>query len=79
MQKFKYYSFKCFEEDLETMLEPLGADGWRLHTCEPFMTTGAEGSGPLEVFCVLDKCYVDEDPHMEEESDSGIKAMAMKS
>ena len=50
--KFAYRSFECSPEDLEALLNEAGAEGWRLHTCDPIGVVGVEGIGSL-VYCVI--------------------------
>lgn len=77
MHIFKYHSFTCeVGETLETRLNELGAQGWRLHTCEPIRTMGPAGSGPLEAFVVMDMLLVAEDEDQHEEPQS--EGLAMK-
>ena len=54
MPIFKYLSFVCEADQLEARLNEYGAQGWRLHTCEPVATVGPSGSGVLNAFVVLD-------------------------
>ena len=54
MITFKYTSFVCEIDELAGRLDELGAQGWRLHTCEPTATIGPSGSGVLRIFVVMD-------------------------
>lgn len=51
---FLYKSSTCEEEELETRLNQHGAEGWRLHTCEPFVIQGVVGVGSLKYAVVMD-------------------------
>jgi hypothetical protein len=51
---FDYHSFTCDADELQAHLDELGARGWRLHTCEPYVVQGVEGVGTLKIFCVMD-------------------------
>lgn len=52
---FQYLTFVCEQSDLQTRLTEAGLEGWRLHTCEPVVMVGPEGSGLLNVLVVLDR------------------------
>lgn len=54
MVPIKYISFQCDFDDLEAKLNEHGLQGWRLHTCEPVVTMGPQGSGNLHAFVVMD-------------------------
>lgn len=55
MPIFDYISFVCEADQLQPRLKELGAQSWRLHTCEPVPTVGSNGSGTLYAFVVMDK------------------------
>ena len=56
---FKYLTFVCPQVELQAALTTHGLEGWRLHTCDPVVTMGPEGSGLLNAFVVLDR-YIEE-------------------
>jgi hypothetical protein len=57
--RYKYIHFVCEQDALDARLNQYGAEGWRLHTCEPVATVGISGTGTLHAFVVLDR--IDED------------------
>lgn len=61
MTQFLYHTFVCDHDELEPKLNELGAQGWRLHTCEPVVTIGPQGTGLLKTLIVLDMMVVEED------------------
>lgn len=60
MPIFDYLHFVCEQSELEALLKKHGLEGWRLHTCDPVVTVGPQGSGMLNAFVVMDK-FIDED------------------
>lgn len=74
---FEYKAFVCEEEDLETLLNKAGQEGWRLHTCEPFVVIGQEGIGSLKFAVVLDQVY-NESEETGQESSGSIEGIPMK-
>jgi len=66
MPIFQYLTFVCEQVDLQSALSEHGLKGWRLHTCEPIVTVGPQGSGILQTLIVMDRVVVesgeDEDP-----------------
>ena len=74
MTQFLYLSFVCDQPSLEAKLNELGRQGWRLHTCEPVMTFGPAGNGPLQAFVVMDMAVVEEpgDNPAEDAASEGI-------
>ena len=60
MPHFQYVTFVCEQTELQTMLTEHGLNGWRLHTCDPVVTVGPQGSGLLNAFVVMDK-FIDEE------------------
>ncbi len=71
MPIFQYFTFVCEQPDLQERLTKLGLDGWRLHTCDPVVTLGPQGSGMLNAFVVMDK-FIDEaeDPQVADNEDA---------
>ena len=55
MPVFRYINFLCEQTELDALLNQYGSEGWRLHTCEPVVTMGPQGSGLLHAFVVMDK------------------------
>lgn len=76
MPIFKYLHFVCEQPDLQDLLSRYGAEGWRLHTCEPVATIGPYGSGALNVLIVMDRAIYPETEEVETESAS--EGIAMK-
>lgn len=58
MPYFQYLTFVCEQLELQALLTKHGLEGWRLHTCDPVVTVGPQGSGMLHAFVVMDK-FVD--------------------
>ncbi len=52
---FQYLTFVCEQSELQELLSQHGLEGWRLHTCDPVVTVGPQGSGMLNAFVVMDK------------------------
>ncbi len=52
--------------------------GWRLHTCDPVVTVGPQGSGLLNAFVVMDKFVEEEDPQVVDTEDAQ-EGIAMRS
>jgi hypothetical protein len=77
--QIKYLHFVCAAgEELQNRLTEHGAEGWRLHTCDPVPTVGPNGSGTLNAFVVMDmQDFSDEEVQTLEEADRG--AIRMKS
>ncbi len=59
MPHFQYLTFVCDQTQLQAMLTQYGLEEWRLHTCDPVVTLGPQGSGMLNAFVVMDK-FIDE-------------------
>jgi hypothetical protein len=78
MPVFKYINFLCEQTELETRLNEYGAEGWRLHTCEPVATMGEKGSGLLYAFVVLDKMVQPEEQKIAAQFPSDIEGLEMK-
>ena len=55
MPIFQYLTFVCDQTELQALLTQHGLEGWRLHTCDPIVTVGPQGSGLLNAFVVMDK------------------------
>ena len=60
MPHFQYLTFVCEQTELQAKLTEHGLEGWRLHTCDPVVTLGPQGSGMLNAFVVMDK-FIDEE------------------
>ena len=61
MPIFQYLTFVCEQTELQERLTQAGLEGWRLHTCDPVVTLGPQGSGMLNAFVVMDR-YIEPDP-----------------
>ena len=77
MPIFQYLTFVCPQTDLQVLLTKHGLEGWRLHTCDPVVTMGPEGSGLLNAFVVMDR-YFEEQEAEEEEVEGANEGIAMK-
>ena len=55
MPIFQYLTFVCEQTELQDLLTQHGLEGWRLHTCDPVVTVGPQGSGLLNAFVVMDR------------------------
>lgn len=76
MLKFYYNTFVCDHPELQARLMELGEDGWRLHTCEPVIRSGPDGSsGLLQVLVAMDKV---EEISEEVEAETAPEGIAMK-
>lgn len=81
LPKFEYLTFLCEQEKLQELLTIAGQDRWRLHTCDPVLPFGSEGSGVLHVLVVLDRVVVEEEEpetDMEGSETNVAEAMAAK-
>ena len=76
MTQYAYLHFICDATELQEKLSFHGAEGWRLHTCEPIRTTGPAGSGLLQAFVVMDGVVLPPEPT--EEPEPEVKGMAMR-
>ena len=78
MLHFQYLTFVCEQIELQERLTQAGLEGWRLHTCDPVVTLGPQGSGMLNAFVVMDK-FIDEeeDPQVVDNEDAQ-EGIAMK-
>ena len=54
---FQYLTFVCPQDELQAALSTHGLEGWRLHTCDPVVSMGPEGSGLIKAFVVLDRYF----------------------
>ncbi len=63
MPIFQYLTFVCEQTALQDLLTKHGLEGWRLHTCDPVVTVGPQGSGMLNAFVVMDR-YIEPDPEV---------------
>ena len=77
MPIFQYVTFVCEQTELQTMLTEYGLNGWRLHTCDPVVTLGPQGSGMLNTFVVMDK-FVDEEETQQVDDGDAHEGIAMK-
>ena len=77
MPYFQYITFVCEQTALQTMLTEYGRDGWRLHTCDPVVTVGPQGSGLLNAFVVMDK-FIDEEEDPQVAVDDAPEGIAMR-
>ncbi len=78
MIRFEYLHFICEQDELQGTLTLRGEEGWRLHTCEPVVTMGPNGSGAMSAFVVMDQAIQEEEeqeydnlPHFDD--DEGLK------
>ena len=80
MPIFEYLTFLCEQTELQAELTKRGQEGWRLHTCDPVVTVGPQGSGLLHAFVVMDR-YIEPEPDIPEEitvDDGAPEGIAMK-
>lgn len=77
MPIFQYLTFVCEQTELQERLTQAGLKGWRLHTCDPVVTLGPQGSGTLNAFVVMDK-FVEEEDSQVVDSDDAQEGIAMK-
>lgn len=71
MPTFQYLTFVCEQSELQAKLTQHGLEGWRLHTCDPVVTLGPQGSGMLNAFVVMDKFVdVEEDQQVVDDDDA---------
>ena len=76
---FLYKTFICDDDELSNELNVAGAEGWRLHTCEPVVIAGAEGIGSLRFVVVMDLGPItNQEPEAEPEDVPDFAAMSMK-
>ena len=72
--QIEYIHFVCEAgEELQALLTEHGANGWRLHTCDPVSTVGQSGSGTLKAFVVMDKQIFDEEVPAQEADRGAIR------
>ncbi len=74
---FQYLTFVCPQDELQAALTQHGLEGWRLHTCDPVVTMGPEGSGLLNAFVVLDRYVEPEEAEVEVADDGASEGIAM--
>lgn len=79
MPIFQYLHFLCEQTELQALLTEHGLEGWRLHTCDPVVTVGPQGSGLLHAFVVMDR-YVEEpvDPEKPVGDEDAQEGIAMR-
>ncbi len=78
MPIFQYVTFVCEQTELQTMLTEHGLNGWRLHTCDPVVTVGPQGSGLLNAFVVMDKFIDEEEDQRVVDDDDAQEGIAMR-
>ncbi len=78
MPYFQYITFVCEQTELQAKLTERGLEGWRLHTCDPVVTVGPQGSGLLNAFVVMDKFVDEEDGDQVVNDDDAQEGIAMK-
>ena len=78
MPIFQYLTFVCEQTELQERLTKLGLDGWRLHTCDPVVTVGPQGSGLLNAFVVMDRYVEPDSEELVVEDDDAQEGIAMK-
>jgi len=60
MPKFQYLHFTAGSEVLQEQLNIHGADGWRLHSCDPVTAVVEDNRGVILFVVVMDKMTSDE-------------------
>ena len=75
---FQYLTFVCEQSELQELLSQHGLEGWRLHTCDPVVAVGSQGSGMLNAFVVMDKFSDEEYDQQVVVDDDAHKGIAMK-
>lgn len=78
MPSFHYLTFMCEQIELQAKLTPRGLEGWRLHTCDPVVMAGPQGSGILQMLVVMDKIIAEDDQQVVVDSDDAHEGIAMK-
>ena len=78
MPIFQYVTFVCEQSELQDRLTQAGLEGWRLHTCDPVVTIGSQGSGMINAFVVMDRCIESEDPETLVADDEAQGGIAMR-
>ena len=78
MPIFQYLTFVCEQTELQAKLTEHGLEGWRLHTCDPVVTVGPQGSGLLNAFVVMDRYIEQPDEPEELVMDDAQEGLAMK-
>lgn len=78
MPIFQYVTFVCEQTELQSMLTEYGLDGWRLHTCDPVVTLGSQGSGMLNAFVVMDKFTDEEEDQQVVDNGDAQEGIAMR-
>ena len=79
MPIFEYFAFMCNQSELQALLTEAGLNRWRLHTCDPVVTMGPQGSGILQAFVVMDRMLDEsEDPIPDVLDDDDQPGLAMK-
>ena len=78
MPIFQYITFVCEQTNLQAKLTELGLEGWRLHTCDPVVNIGPQGSGMLNTFVVMDKFVDEEEDQQVVDDDDAQEGIAMK-
>ncbi len=76
---FHYLTFVCEQTELQAKLTQHGLEGWRLHTCDPVVSLGPQGSGMLNAFVVMDKVIdAQEDEQVVSDAGDAQEGIAMK-
>ncbi len=78
MMIFQYLTFVCEQTELQAKLSQYGLEGWRLHTCDPIVSVGPQGSGLLNAFVVMDRLPDEEDQQVVIDEDNAQDGLAMK-
>lgn len=78
MSYFQYLTFVCEQSELQQRLTKAGLEGWRLHTCDPVVTLGPQGSGMLNAFVVMDKFIDEEEAPQVVDNGDAQEGIAMK-
>jgi hypothetical protein len=79
MPHFQYLTFVCEQTELQAKLTQHGLEGWRLHTCDPVVSLGPQGSGMLNAFVVMDKLIdAQEDEQVVPDAEDAQEGIAMK-
>jgi hypothetical protein len=78
MPIFQYLTFVCEQTELQPLLTRYGQEGWRLHTCDPVVTVGPQGSGLLNAFVVMDRYVEGPEPEEPATNDDAQEGIAMR-
>ena len=75
---FHYLTFVCEQTELQAKLTQHGLEGWRLHTSDPVVSLGPQGSGMLNAFVVMDKFIDVQEDEQVVPADDAQEGIAMK-